>query len=653
MRCILIFDHLNDILFTKCDSKFIQHVRKLATNQGLLPQTESGGDDCTLSPNVIIQLFSPMVTSQRVMSCQFGNSYTFIQCQDGTNMVFDEYMGYLFIHIGLEEVNWLKRTLGVCISFVKHLCGPDVSLLKISQSRSDLLTQLLDSWVFLQDSEQWLLVEAVEQLTVNAELSGATLKTLQSAVDKMRSVDELQRVHAMILVRNKFLSLYSSKNTQDLSAADLLFLNILTECVQEKESQPKTTSDSGLSGESSDEFYSPSGSLASTPNASPHINRRSPSSALNESVSPVTVTVSHDLISHLVLLSGVPYAVHMATMAPGVTLLLMVQTQMGPLCNGLSDALQALNVLQTLQVQKDSDGVKLAFEALDGAMKRTFDGLKKVKMTAPSIESCSSKLQGLWDFMRRKYIEYIKAPLPDCLLRIESSSAGFQSLLCELLWRTCLDSIALHAAVSGVESGAEHVRKGLHDFSSFLEVKALCNFTLGSRASLTINKYLEEFPGLVHFIYVDRSNHRVTAPSLDFSAQETVTLTKKKIWWMVELSRAHLQDGHFALMWKDTTFNYAYFLWFEDASGSPLKPKVLPTSALKNFPMPGVMCGDFYQKLIECCFPKTSPSKIRCFELMCIHLGLATSSCVLEHSRRLAATIWEVTGMPGSPLDLL
>lgn len=37
-------------------------------------------------------------------------------------------MGYLFIHIGLEEVNWLKRTLGVCISFVKHLCGPDVSL---------------------------------------------------------------------------------------------------------------------------------------------------------------------------------------------------------------------------------------------------------------------------------------------------------------------------------------------------------------------------------------------------------------------------------------------------------------------------------------------------------------------------------------------
>lgn len=194
---------------------------------------------------------------------------------------------------------------------------------------------------------------------------------------------------------------YCSKNTQDLSAADLLFLNILTECIQEKESQSRTYSDSGLSGESSDEFYSPSSSLNGSPNASPRNNRRSPSSTLNESVSPVRVTVSHDLISHLVLLSGVPYAVHMAEMAPGVTLLLMVQSQTGPLCNGLSDALQALNVLQTLQVQKDSEGVKVAFEALDSAMKRALDGLKKIKMTSSPIDACSSKLQGVWDFMRR------------------------------------------------------------------------------------------------------------------------------------------------------------------------------------------------------------------------------------------------------------
>jgi len=50
-----------------------------------------------------------------------------------------------------------------------------------------------------------------------------------------------------------------------------------------------------------------------------------------------------------------------------------------------------------------------------------------------------------------------------------------------------------------------------------------------TRASLTINKYLEEFPGLVHFLYIDRFNHRITAPSLDFTSEETTSLTKKKV----------------------------------------------------------------------------------------------------------------------------
>lgn len=50
-----------------------------------------------------------------------------------------------------------------------------------------------------------------------------------------------------------------------------------------------------------------------------------------------------------------------------------------------------------------------------------------------------------------------------------------------------------------------------------------------SRENLSINKYLEEFPGLVHFIYVDRNRHSVILPSVDFSKEETVKLTKSKV----------------------------------------------------------------------------------------------------------------------------
>lgn len=60
---------------------------------------------------------------------------------------------------------------------------------------------------------------------------------------------------------------------------------------------------------------------------------------------------------------------------------------------------------------------------------------------------------------------------------------------------------------------------------------------------------------------------------------------------MMNFARLHLQEGNLSLMWKDTTFNYAYFLWFEDSSGAPLKPAVFPST---NLPLPGILCEDFY-----------------------------------------------------------
>ena len=42
-------------------------------------------------------------------------------------MVFDEFMGYAFVYIAVEDVNLMRRTLGVCVSMVRHICGPDVA----------------------------------------------------------------------------------------------------------------------------------------------------------------------------------------------------------------------------------------------------------------------------------------------------------------------------------------------------------------------------------------------------------------------------------------------------------------------------------------------------------------------------------------------
>ncbi|XP_054005332.1 BLOC-3 complex member HPS1 isoform X1 [Hylaeus anthracinus] len=666
MKGILIFDHLNDVLFTKCNNKFANHIQKLARIQGLISENKDANDtDSKLNPNVIMQLFSPIVTSQHIMASQFGNSYTSMRCNDGTNMVFDEFMGYTFIYISMEEVELMKRTLGVCVAIVRHVCGPDVGILKISRQKVCLVSSLLDAWVHLRMCEQSMLTEAIEQLSINTDLGVAILRVLNDACDKLKAQSEFSNVHILILVEQKFLSLYSSKNAHDLYASDILLMVLMCWVVDQKRKGQSATN--GNNDDYSDILLPESSSLKEeqiafgaklanpTSEDITDLFRGSRESSITEGLYSLT---DDDLSSHLILLGSehdyTANAVHIFELAEGINLVMIVEVTNLATSTGLYDSFNYLNVINGLQLQRDIDELRPAFENFDLAMKKALDGIKKNRANVSNdVDMCQRRLQLKWELLRKKYVDLLKSRDPESILQIESNTSGFTDNLKELYRLTCFDKNFLKQGVDVLTTVGRLVRQKLNDFSDFLKVKALKNFTLGSRTSLTINKYLEEFPGLVHFIYIDRTTHRLTAPTLDFTNPETLTLTTKKIWNMVKQSRMHLEEGHLSVMWKDTTFNYAYFLWFEDSSGSPLKCKAYLSHIIKNFSVPGIFCGDYYRKLAETYFPKLSANKIRIYELYCVHLGLATSSCVLEHSRRLAATIWEVTGVPNNPADIL
>lgn len=81
--------------------------------------------------------------------------------------------------------------------------------LKAKQDRSDLASKLIDSWSYLNDNDQAIFVEAVEQLVVNPDLSSETIKSLRETVDKLNPLIECNKIHALVLVQNRFLSLYS------------------------------------------------------------------------------------------------------------------------------------------------------------------------------------------------------------------------------------------------------------------------------------------------------------------------------------------------------------------------------------------------------------------------------------------------------------
>lgn len=125
MTGLFVFDQQNDIIFTQLNGHIRKKLYEIAKKQELLPDNavcflifhfisanfkfssnknslfllvcvvlccvQVENDD--IDTNVMVQLFSPIVASQRIMFCQFDNSYTSIQLDDDLNFVFEEVRG--------------------------------------------------------------------------------------------------------------------------------------------------------------------------------------------------------------------------------------------------------------------------------------------------------------------------------------------------------------------------------------------------------------------------------------------------------------------------------------------------------------------------------------------------------------------------------
>nr|XP_023028272.1 Hermansky-Pudlak syndrome 1 protein homolog isoform X2 [Leptinotarsa decemlineata] len=593
MNCLLIFDHLNDVVHMKYNEEFLNHMNDFSLEQEFI---SLGSRMSQLDDNIIMQCFSPIITSHRIMNCQFGNSYNYVKCEGNLVIYFEEYMGYLFVAISDKKEEYMKKFTNLCVTVVRYLCGPDVYQLKVDTKKSTLMDKLIDGWMNLDSNDQAIHVEAVEQLTVNPDLTSTTIQILRESVDHLISQIECKKIHALVLVQNKFLSLYSSPTAKELSSTDIVFLTILSHSTLPEKTESETISD--------------------------------------------------NISSHQILLAGpegnpkcLPHVVHITPLSNGINLLYLLEIGNPAVAASLYETFCHLHIMQQVQIQRDKEILQPAFENLDLANRKLNDSLKKNKNSA--IELSHKQLVKKWEVIKKKYQEYLKSTSEEALLRAETLGLGFLENLKELLGLTSVDDSVLISSTKYIKQVATSVGHKLDMFEDFFKAKGMKNFSFGS--------YLEEFPGLVHFLYIDRNTHRITTPTLDFTTQEGL-FNKKKIWFMIDFARKYLQKGCMQLMWKDTTFHYAYFIWFEDNSGAPLKPSIFPNQILS---LPGILCEDFYQKLKGICFPKMQISKIRCYELFCLHLGLVTASCVLEQNRRLAATISELRGHPSQATDFL
>ncbi|CAB3254738.1 unnamed protein product [Arctia plantaginis] len=168
--------------------------------------------------------------------------------------------------------------------------------------------------------------------------------------------------------------------------------------------------------------------------------------------------------------------------------------------------------------------------------------------------------------------------------------------------------------------------------------------------SLTLHKYVEEFPGLIHFIYVDRTTGRFLAPDMADAAD---MLTPDTVRRAMARTLATAHSGYSGGTWRRGALHGCSLLWWE-RRGAAVRAARVPSPALvRALPPPGDIQGAFYKQLLEMVFPgETRDVSIK--ELICIHLGLVPASTAVQQSRRLIHLVNELAGdTPAGAADLL
>lgn len=156
---------------------------------------------------------------------------------------------------------------------------------------------------------------------------------------------------------------------------------------------------------------------------------------------------------------------------------------------GLYNGFHHLNIIIGLQLQRDIDELRTAFDNLESAIKKIIDGIKKNRSTVSNdVDMSQRRMQARWSFVRKKYNELLKSRDPESILQIESNTSSFVDSMKDLFRLTCFDKQFLKRGTDVIVTSSRLVGQKLVDFSDFLKVKALKNFTLGSYPFQTIFK---------------------------------------------------------------------------------------------------------------------------------------------------------------------
>lgn len=351
-----------------------------------------------------------------------------------------------------------------------------------------------------------------------------------------------------------------------------------------------------------------------------------------------------------------PHVLHFVRLATGTVLVLVCEAKQCNVAQFIFQALQSLACLKPTaeQGQRTVQQVQALMERLENAVKKVLDSMRTTVGVA--VENQVRTLRHRWELVKRgDLVSFLASPVgAEMSPQLESSVSelirSFKSLFSVLFCTSRGEPSISQQLLTTIAQIKEMLQTRLADYEDYLLVKGQRN--------VTMTAYLEDFAGLVHFIYVDRSSDQVTAPSINTTrskirdSRDPCYVIKQKIWDMWAYIHSYLLLGHTFIAVRDGDFLFTYCLWFEDTAGNPVQLQN-PLPVLLGSPPPGIMSSSFYKDLTKRCFPAATANTIRCYELMCVHVGLVPVQFAVKHIRRLASKLFETSMGAHYPISLI
>ncbi|XP_058841094.1 BLOC-3 complex member HPS1-like isoform X4 [Acipenser ruthenus] len=670
MKCLLVASESAEVLFYWADPEFEQNIR----DQYGPRQYE--GDTYPAFEDSFNTLFAPLIISCSTLIEKINDTYTSFITENAHLYILHQFGECLYIAVngdGEESKEDLRRKIYVMKKLIEVHLGMvtlNSALLRKELRPQDteqriqlwkMLQSLLETYSLLREQDQSFLVEAVERL-IHPTLCEQCIEFLERRVVQQingspeRAGEEV--LHAFILVNTKLLAFYSSRNASSIKPSDLLALILMVQNLYPSNNELDDTALEGPEGSSVPEvFY--------TPEPSP-TGRESDAAEMEGESTPVfqfidpDVQVAEDSLKtqeaqppdpatpRRVFLEAtfkegycpmMPHSMYCLPLWPGISMVLLTKIPNSQVAVSLYQFLEAFTMLE----KKLSEGQE------GGSLPRTQPPLSELRNKLDkfirALGSNEIQLQNTWtDFKNKAFSRAAQGTSRELLM----SCHAMKTRLCAVYRQYFVvqsQRSPQRLSVSLQEKALAMMQEKLMDWKDFLLVK--------SKRNITMVSYLEDFPGLVHFIYVDRTAGQMIAPSLNVTDLSTTELgkgplahfIKSKVWSLVGTARRYLQKGYTTVTLRDGDYYFCYFLWFESETGYKLEGIELPVLSEDSAPI-GMLAGDYYRKLLRYYSKDHHTEIVKCYELLTIHLGVIPTDYILQHCCELAKKLWEPTRIP-------